>query len=167
MPADGILRRAVVYRMLADVVVVMHLAFIAFVAAGPLLAWRWRPLVWAHLPALAWGAGTVAIGFPCPLTGGERWLRRLSGARPYPDSALAFPVYWCGGPMKRVADESFGPIPTTAIRFAFPGWSAEAIEKENVCPLVRLRNWKTLPLMLTCSMVIPGVALSTSIWLSC
>ena len=67
------------YRVLADGVVVFHLAFIIFVAVGSLLAWRWPAVAWAHLPALAWGAGSVAIGLPCPLTPLEKWLRRLAG----------------------------------------------------------------------------------------
>jgi hypothetical protein len=74
----------VLYRVLADVVVIVHFAFIVFVAGGALLAWRWPWLVWAHLPALAWGAGTVTIGFPCPLTGLEKRLRRLAGDEGYP-----------------------------------------------------------------------------------
>lgn len=69
-----------VYRVLADVVVLVHLAFILFVAVGALLAWRWPRMVWAHLPALAWGVGTVTIGFPCPLTSLEKALdRRADG----------------------------------------------------------------------------------------
>lgn len=67
------------YRVLADAVVIVHFGFILFVAGGALLAWRWPALVWAHLPALAWGAGTVTIGFPCPLTGLEKRVRRLAG----------------------------------------------------------------------------------------
>ncbi len=71
------------YRVLADVVVIVHFGFIMFVAAGALLAWRWPTLVWAHVPALAWGVGTVTIGFPCPLTGLEKGLRRLAGDEGY------------------------------------------------------------------------------------
>ncbi|HWC12125.1 MAG TPA: DUF2784 domain-containing protein [Acidimicrobiales bacterium] len=67
------------YRVLADGVVIVHFAFILFVAVGAVLAWRWPSLLWLHVPALAWGAGTVAIGFPCPLTPLEKGLRRLAG----------------------------------------------------------------------------------------
>ena len=44
-----------IYRALADLILVLHLAFIVFVVAGGLLAmrWRWVPLV--HLPAALWG----------------------------------------------------------------------------------------------------------------
>ena len=68
-----------VFDGLADAVVVIHLAFIAFVALGSLLACRWRWLVWLHVPSVGWGAGIVAIGWDCPLTPLEQWLRRRSG----------------------------------------------------------------------------------------
>ena len=71
------------YRIAADAVTVLHLGFILFVACGALLAWRWPRLVWAHVPALAWGVGTVVIGFPCPLTAIEKDLRRLAGTEGY------------------------------------------------------------------------------------
>jgi hypothetical protein len=73
-----------VYRVLADAVVVVHFAFLAFVVTGPLLAQRWHPLVWLHLPALAWAVGIVAIGYECPLTALENRFRRLAGERVYP-----------------------------------------------------------------------------------
>jgi hypothetical protein len=68
-----------VYDVLADAVVVVHLAFILFVAVGALLACRWRWLVWLHVPAVAWGAGIIVIGWDCPLTPLEQWLRRQAG----------------------------------------------------------------------------------------
>ena len=73
-----------VYRVLADAVVVTHFAFIGFVVTGPLLAHRWRPLVWLHLPALAWAVGIIAVGYECPLTALENHFRRLAGERVYP-----------------------------------------------------------------------------------
>lgn len=76
-------RAVMVYRVLADAVVLVHLAFILFVAVGALLAWRWPRMVWAHLPALAWGVGTVTIGFPCPLTTLEKALDRRAGGDVY------------------------------------------------------------------------------------
>lgn len=71
------------FRVLADAVVVVHFGFILFVAGGPMLAWRWPRLVWAHVPALAWGVTTVTVGVPCPLTPLEKHLRRLAGSEGY------------------------------------------------------------------------------------
>lgn len=74
---------AVTYRVLADAVLVVHLAFILFVAVGGLLAWRWPTLVWVHLPAVAWGAGIIAIGYDCPLTPLEKFFIRRAGDDAY------------------------------------------------------------------------------------
>lgn len=72
-----------VYGLLADLVVVVHLAFIVFVATGGLLAWRWPGVVRLHVPSVLWAAGTVTIGFACPLTSLENGLRRLAGEDGY------------------------------------------------------------------------------------
>jgi hypothetical protein len=71
------------YRSLADLVVVFHLVFILFVATGALLAWRWPRLFWLHLPAAAYAAAIVTIGFTCPLTPLEKHLRRIAGQEGY------------------------------------------------------------------------------------
>jgi hypothetical protein len=71
------------YRALADLLVVSHLAFIVFAVAGGLLAlrWWWLPLV--HLPTAAWGAYIELSGGICPLTPLENTLRRAAGASGY------------------------------------------------------------------------------------
>ncbi len=76
------------YRLLADAVLLLHLAFVLWVAAGGLLVWR-RPR-WAalHLPALAWGAYVLLAGRPCPLTPLENRLRALGGAGGYGGSFI-------------------------------------------------------------------------------
>jgi hypothetical protein len=71
------------YRYMADVVMIVHFAFIVFVAVGAILAWRWRKLIWAHLFAVAWGVGIVLVGYECPLTPLERYLRRRGGEEGY------------------------------------------------------------------------------------
>ena len=68
-----------VYRVLADGVVVTHFAYIGFVVTGPYLARRWRRLIWFHVPALAWAVGIVVVGYECPLTAVENHFRRLGG----------------------------------------------------------------------------------------
>lgn len=72
-----------VFDVLAAVVLVVHLAFILFVAAGALLAWRWPRLAWLHVPAVVWSAGIILIGYECPLTPLEKWLRRRGGGAAY------------------------------------------------------------------------------------
>lgn len=72
-----------IFTLLADLVVLLHLAFIVFVVAGGFLALRWRRLVWAHLPAAVWGAAIEIGGWVCPLTPFENWLRRRGDASAY------------------------------------------------------------------------------------
>jgi hypothetical protein len=72
------------YRLLADAVVVFHLAFVAFALAGGLLAFRWRWMPWLHLPALGWAAMLEFNGWICPLTPLENSLRAAGGAAGYP-----------------------------------------------------------------------------------
>ena len=71
------------YRFLADVVLLLHLAFVVFVVAGGLLVLRRPRLAWIHLPAAAWGALVEFMGWPCPLTPLENRLRRLGGEAGY------------------------------------------------------------------------------------
>jgi len=78
----------VVYRWLADAVLLAHLAFIAFAAFGALAVWRWPRLAWLHLPALAWAAYVVMAGEICPLTPLENALRRAGGEAGYRQSFI-------------------------------------------------------------------------------
>jgi hypothetical protein len=70
-------------RLLADGVVLVHTAFVAFVVLGGFLAWRWRPLVWAHVPCALWGMLIEYRGWICPLTPLENALRRRAGLEGY------------------------------------------------------------------------------------
>jgi hypothetical protein len=67
------------YQLLADAVVVLHFAFVAFVVLGGFLALRVRRVWWVHVAAVAYGAGIVIIGWSCPLTELERSLREAGG----------------------------------------------------------------------------------------
>lgn len=65
--------------LLADAVLVLHAAFVAFVLAGGLLVPRWPRVAWVHLPAAAWGAWVEFSGWVCPLTPLEDRLRLAAG----------------------------------------------------------------------------------------
>lgn len=69
----------------ADLLLLLHLGFILFVAFGAFLVLRWPRLALAHLPAVAWGAWIEFSGGICPLTPWEYALRSASleeGAQP-------------------------------------------------------------------------------------
>lgn len=72
-----------VYRILADLVLLLHLGFILFVAVGALLVLRWPRLAFVHLPCAVWGIYTALTGTLCPLTPLEVHFRRLGGQAGY------------------------------------------------------------------------------------
>lgn len=72
-----------IWLMLADAIVVIHLAFILLVIAGGLLLLRWPRLVWLHIPAVIWGALTEFLHIVCPLTDLEDRLRGMAGVAGY------------------------------------------------------------------------------------
>ena len=72
-----------IYKLLADVVFLAHLAFVLFVVLGWIAVWWVPKLAWLHLPAVAWGALIEFAGWICPLTPWEQSLRQLAGDRGY------------------------------------------------------------------------------------
>lgn len=69
--------------LLADILVVLHLGFVAFVVAGGFFVAQRPWLVVLHLPAALWGAAIEFTGGICPLTPLENHLRRLGGGTGY------------------------------------------------------------------------------------
>ena len=79
--------------LLADAVLLAHLAIVLFnvgglllILAGNRLGWRWVNRWWfraAHLAAIAVVVGQAWLGITCPLTTLESWLRALAGSAPY------------------------------------------------------------------------------------
>ncbi len=83
------------YRLLADLVLVAHAAFVAFVMLGALLVLRWPRLAWVHVPVVLWGAGIEFLGGICPLTPLENHWRRLAGDQGYPGGFVEHYVIPC------------------------------------------------------------------------
>jgi hypothetical protein len=71
------------YRLSADAVLVVHFAFVLFVILGGFIALRWPRLAWVHVPVALYGALIEFVGFVCPLTPLEIWLRRQGGQAGY------------------------------------------------------------------------------------
>ncbi len=72
-----------IYRALADAVLLVHLAFIAFVVGGGFLVLRWPRVALLHLPTVAWGVWIEFSGRICPLTPLENSLRERGGETGY------------------------------------------------------------------------------------
>lgn len=71
------------YQWAANAVLVAHGLFILFVLFGALAVWRWRWLLWLHLPTVGWGIYIEISGNICPLTPIENQLRQLAGQAGY------------------------------------------------------------------------------------
>jgi hypothetical protein len=78
-----------IWRALADAVLVAHLGFILFVVLGGLLVLRWPRLAWIHVPVVLWGAAIEFFGWICPLTPLEKWLRVMGGEAGYAGGFIA------------------------------------------------------------------------------
>jgi len=79
----------VLYRWLADFVLLFHLAFVLFVVLGGLLVLRRPKLAWLHLPCVAWGVLIEFAGWICPLTPWEVSLRVRGGEAGYAGGFIA------------------------------------------------------------------------------
>jgi hypothetical protein len=87
------------YHALADLVLLAHAAFVAFVVLGGLVVLRWPRCAWIHVPAALWGILVEYAGLVCPLTPLEIFLRRQAGKPGYADdfvghylTALLYPA---------------------------------------------------------------------------
>ena len=72
-----------IYKWLADGLVIFHAAVVAFVVQGGLAAIRWPRLAWVHIPAAIWGAWIEFSGWICPLTPLENAWRVRAGEMGY------------------------------------------------------------------------------------
>lgn len=76
------------FRFAADVVLLLHLAFILFALLGGIMvAWR-RCALLIHLPAAAWGFFVEFTGRVCPLTHLENHFRVKAGLSGYTESFI-------------------------------------------------------------------------------
>jgi hypothetical protein len=85
------------YRLLAELAMLLHFGFLAYVALGGFLAWRWTWAVVPHVGAAGWGALSATVGVPCPLTAWENAARLRAGEQGLPrgfvDTYLTGVVY--------------------------------------------------------------------------
>jgi hypothetical protein len=77
------------YHILAVAVLVLHLAWIAWVIFGALVTHHRPVLRWLHIASLVYGIAIEVLPWPpCPLTILEQWLEGRAGVSPYHGSFL-------------------------------------------------------------------------------
>ena len=79
--------------LLADAMIVTHLAYLVYLVAGGFLAWRWPRAIYPHMVAAVWALGIVTIGYPCPLTTLEGHFRGEAGVPGFIDRYVEGVVY--------------------------------------------------------------------------
>lgn len=126
------------WRVLADLVVLVHFGFVVFVVVGGPLV-RWRPAIaWVHLPALAWAVGIITVGWTCPLTVAEDALRRRAGQQPYP-----------GGFIDHYIENQLYPARFTPVLLGLAavliGWGYLGISRRSPADPTRARRPRRLP----------------------
>lgn len=91
------------YRIAADITVVLHFAYVAFVVVGLALiligcwrGWAWIRNFWfrmLHLAMIGVVAAEAWLGMTCPLTVWEKQLREKAGETTYPGGFFAHWVH--------------------------------------------------------------------------
>jgi hypothetical protein len=110
-------------RLLADLLVGIHAAFLAFVVLGGLGVLAWRRLAWLHVPAVLWGAAIELTGWICPLTPLENEIRARVGTGVYEGGFIdhyVMPVVYPEG-LTRGVQVALG-IGVLALNLALYGW---------------------------------------------
>ena len=126
------------YRLAADLVLVIHTAFIAFVLFGLVAVlvgmarrWEWVRNVWfrvAHLAAIAYVVVQALFGMVCPLTTLENSLRLHGGQQPYDEGGfiqfwLHRLIFFQAEPwVFTVCYTAFGLLVASTMWFAPPRW---------------------------------------------
>ena len=132
-------------RLLADAVLIVHGLFVAFVVFGGLLTlWRWR-LAYLHLPALAWGAMVIGMGWICPLTPLEVSLRQQAGQQGYAGGFIEhyiLAVIYPDGLTRAASRSCWRRCWSPAICWCTPcgrgaGWRRDAPSVRSDCPIMR------------------------------
>ncbi|HKW90095.1 MAG TPA: DUF2784 domain-containing protein [Candidatus Acidoferrales bacterium] len=75
--------RSELYRALADLVLLTHLAFIGWVIFGGLITRRRPKLAVVHIATLIYGIVAEVTTLVCPLTLLENWCEIRAGVQPY------------------------------------------------------------------------------------
>jgi hypothetical protein len=96
---------ALLFSLLAGMLVVGHMLFVAFAAFGAVLVLRRLWIAWLHVPSVLWAVFIEVTGGICPLTPLENVLRDRAGLDVYSSDFVArylFPVLYPEGLTREV-----------------------------------------------------------------
>jgi hypothetical protein len=81
--------KTVLHKLLADIVLLSHLAFILFVMFGALMVLYRRWVAWLHIPMVLWSSVVNITPWLCPLTPLENYFHRQAGEAGYEGGFIA------------------------------------------------------------------------------
>jgi hypothetical protein len=93
-----------IYPFLADVAVIVHVAFVLFVVFGGFLVLYRRRWMWLHIPAVVWAVLVEMMGWVCPLTPLENHFRSKGGSLTYGTDFIEYyvmPILYPGALTRR------------------------------------------------------------------
>jgi Protein of Unknown function (DUF2784) len=140
---------SLVYQWLANAVLLLHVTIVLFVIAGLLLvvvgnlrSWPWVNLLWfrlAHLATIGIVAAEAWLGFTCPFTTFEMWLRTKAGTTTYAggfiEHWLQTLLFWQAPPwVFTVAYTAFGLMVAAAWWYFPPGTGQPAGRDRSAKP---------------------------------
>ena len=70
---------ALPYTIVVVLAVALHFVFIGYLVFGGFLAWRRPATIGLHMAVAGWGAASLTLSLPCPLTDLERFGRAGAG----------------------------------------------------------------------------------------
>jgi hypothetical protein len=111
------------FRLAAEAVLLIHLAFIVFALFGATIAVRWRWIIAVHLPAATWGLFVELTGRICPLTYLENYLRIKAGLSGYTESFVEhylLAIIYPAGLTREIQFVLAGVV--LAVNISFYGW---------------------------------------------
>lgn len=88
--ARGVRVRVVLALVAAKLVMIVHMAFLAYLVIGGFLALRRFALLWPAIMATAYSIWVTLADRDCPLTVLEKWLVNLGGGTPYEGSFISY-----------------------------------------------------------------------------
>jgi len=112
-----------VYRILADIVVALHFAFVLFVLFGGIGVLCRRFIAWIHAPAVVWAVWIEWAGGVCPLTPLEILLREKGAFSGYASGFIEqylVPVLYPAGLTRRWQLATGGAV--LAVNLFVYGW---------------------------------------------
>jgi len=76
------------YKIAADLILIIHFTFLLFVVFGALLIFSSTKIIFIHIPAVIWGSYVELTNSICPLTYLENWFLHKANLTTYSEDFI-------------------------------------------------------------------------------